>query len=251
MKKFHSFTLVAMFCSSLSAHTLWVNASNSDVLKADMIYGHSFPTPELIVAQRVKLFEPIKVYGQSFSKTLEQKGENYHFEADALKKGTYIIHSYYKPMAWSQKVDGKWEIDKTRKDIKEAVKYCGVSTMSGKRILVVGDDKGEFATKAVTGGLEFIPLSNASEISANKIIKFKLLKDNKPVKTHQVFGTFGGYSSSDINGAFFSTTDLNGEFEFKATTKGLWTIYTTLNSDSKNPDCEIFNDKASIAFDVK
>lgn len=95
-------------------------------------------------------------------------------------------------MAWSQKVDGKWEMDKTRKDIKEAVKYCGVSTMSGKRILVVGDDKGEFATKAVTGGLEFIPLSNASEISANKIIKFKLLKDNKPVKTHQVFGTFGG-----------------------------------------------------------
>lgn len=70
MKKFHSFTLVAMFCSSLSAHTLWVNASNSDVLKADMIYGHSFPTPELIVAQRVKLFEPIKVYGQNFSKTL-------------------------------------------------------------------------------------------------------------------------------------------------------------------------------------
>lgn len=251
MKRFHTLALVAILSSSLSAHSLWVNASNSDVLKADMIYGHAYPTPEAIAKERVKLFDPVKVYGENYSQTLTQKGDNWHFEGDALKNGTYIIHSYYRPMAWSERVDGKWEMDKTRKDIKEAVKYCGVSTMSAKRILVVGDDKGEFATKAITDGLEFILLNNASEIAPNKVIKFKLLKNGKPVKTHKVYGTYGGYSPDDLKGAFYSTTDLKGEFEFKAPVSGLWTVFTTLNTDSKNPDCEIFNDKASIVFDVQ
>lgn len=251
MKKFHVLALVATLSSSLFAHNLWVDASNSDVLKADMIYGHSFPAPESIAPERVKLFDDIKVYGQNYNQTLKQKGENYHFEGEALKNGAYIVHAYYKPMAWSKKADGKWEMGKTRKDIKAEVTYCGVSTMSSKRILIVGDDKGEFASKPMAKGLEFVPLSNASEFKAGEVIKFKLLKDNKPVKTNKVFGTYAGYSKADINGAFYSTTDLNGEFEFKAPVKGLWAINTKLNSDSKNPDCETFNDNASIVFEVK
>lgn len=251
MKKFYSLALVASLGSSLLAHSLWVNATNSDILKANMIYGHSFPTPELIAPERVKLFDPIKVYGQNYNQTLKQKGENYHFEGDALKDGTYIVHAYYKPMAWSQKADGKWEMNKTRKDIKEEVQYCGISTMSSKAIIIVGGDKGEFASKPMEKGLEFVPLVNASEIMSNKVVKFKLLKENKPVKTHKIFGTYAGYSDTDLKGAFFTTTDLKGEFEFKAPVKGTWTIYTTVNSDSKNPDCEIFNDKASIVFEVK
>lgn len=251
MKKFHTLALVATLSSSLFAHSLWVNASNMDVLNADMIYGHSFPTPEPIAQERVKLFDDVKVYGEHYNQTLKQKKENYHYEGDALKKGTYIVHAYYKPMVWSQKANGDWLMDKTRKDIKEEVKYCGISTMSSKAIVIVENDSGEFATKPMGKGLEFVPQINASEISSNKIIKFKLLKENKPVKAHKVFGTYGGYSKTDIKGAFFTTTDLEGEFEFKAPVKGLWSIYTTLNSNSNDPDCEIFNDKASIVFEVR
>ena len=66
------------------------------------------------------------------------------------------------------------------------------------------------------------------------------------------FGSFGGFSSNDETSvAFYATTDLKGEFEFKALKEGLWYLKTTVNTDSGDKNCEIFNDKASLSFMVR
>ncbi|CZE47362.1 DUF4198 domain-containing protein [Campylobacter geochelonis] len=252
MKKIISLLAVGALVSSLSAHDLWSSAKNGSVLKADMVYGHHFPQPEAIAKDRVKLFEPMKVVGDGYEETLTQKGENdYHFEGKGLKKGTYLVLSNYKPTAWIEKKDGKWEMDKTRKDTSEEVVYCGVSTMSGKMILVVDNDSGEFATKALGKGLEFTPMQKASKIKKDALVKFRLTNDGKPVKKASVVGSYGGYASNDLAQAFTATTDLNGEFEFRALKSGLWYLKTTLNTDSGDKNCETINQKASITFDVK
>ncbi len=233
------------------AHDLWVVGENTDVFKADIVYGHGFPKPEPIPQERTVLFEPIRVLGNNHEEILTQKGDNYHYEGKKLGKGTYFILAKYKPTAWIEKADGKWEMNKIRKDTTEAVKYCGVSTMSAKSIFVVDGDDGEFAKKPLGKGLEFTPLVKPGEIRKDVPVKFRLTRDGKPIKVGKVFGSFGGFSSNDeVSVAFYATTDLNGEFEFKALKEGLWYLKTTVNTDSGDKDCEIFNDKASVSFIV-
>lgn len=243
--------LLMGFSAQVLAHDLWVVGENKEILRADMVYGHGFPKPEPIQQERTVLFEPIKVIGNAYEQVLTQKGENYHYEGKKLNKGAYLILAKYKPTAWIEKADGKWEMGKTRKDTAEAVKYCGVSTMSGKAILVVDGDEGEFVTRPVGKGLEITPMVKPGEIKKDTPIRFKLTRDGEPVKVGKIFGSFGGFSSNDETSvAFYATTDLKGEFEFKALKSGLWYLKTTVNTDSGNKDCEIFNDKASLSFIV-
>ncbi len=134
---------------SVSAHNLWVTGKNEEVFKADMIYGHDFPHPEIIVQERTVLFDPVQVEGENLHEILTPKEKNYHFESKApLSDGTYVVKASYKPTAWIKKADGKWEMQKTRKDTDEKVVYCGISTMTGKSIVIIGDDDGTFATNA-------------------------------------------------------------------------------------------------------
>ncbi len=63
---------------SVSAHDLWVTGKNEEVFKADMIYGHDFPHPEIIVQERTVLFDPVQVEGENLHEILTPKKENYH-----------------------------------------------------------------------------------------------------------------------------------------------------------------------------
>ena len=141
MKLFTTIVLLSLMGSSAFSHVLWVQASNKDNIKADLIYGHNFTTPEVISKDRLSLFEPISIIGKNTNIVLSQEGENYHYQSkNKLKKGTYIVKATYKPTSWMETADGKWEMNKTRKDTKKEVKSCGIYSMSGKSILVVGND---------------------------------------------------------------------------------------------------------------
>lgn len=243
--------LALVATTALNAHNLWVVGENSSTFSANMIYGHTFPTPEVIKKERVQLFNPVEVVGEGFKEVLTQKGENYHFEAKApLKKGTYIVKATYKPTAWSQKEDGKWEMAKTRKDIKGKVKWCGISSFLAKSIVMVDDD-GSFALKAFDKDYEITPLDKPSDIKVGKKVKFKLTLNGKPVKQHEVFGGIKGYSDNEMSFPFYAKTDLKGEFEFTPLKKGFWYLRSKLEEDSKNKDCEIRFYATSITFDVK
>ncbi len=251
MKKISALILGLFVGTSAFSHDLWVTATNEDVIKANMIYGHDFPKPEKIKEERKVLFEPIKVIGEDTTLTLSQKGELYSYVGkDKLKDGTYIIKATYKPTPWIETVDGKWEMNKTRKDTKKEVKHCGIYSMSAKSILNVGNADSEFITKPLGKGLEFTPLVKASQFKEGMPIKFKVTRDGKPLKIHEVYGSLESYSKDDMSMAFYGKTNLRGEVTFKALKSGLWYLKTSYDKDSGNKDCEHIGDKATISFYV-
>lgn len=246
-----TFLLLVTTSLALSAHDLsCVGANDGGKFKADMIYGHHFPNPEKIAPQRTSLFEPMKVIGDGYNQTLKQIGENYHYEGEALKKGSYVLISTYKPTAWIKKKDGKWEMNKTRKDTKEEVELCSISAMWGKAIIDINDAKSDFVLKPVLEkGLEITPLN--TEIKIGEIVKFKVTKDGKPVKRAEVTGSYDGYASNDMSKAFYAKTDLAGEFEFRALKSGLWYLKTSVEMQTKNQDCESYGEYSTLSFIVK
>lgn len=252
MNKFLMILASLTIGTSAFSHDLWVKTSNEDVIKADLIYGHDFPTPEEIAQKRLSLFEPIEVIGENKSFTLSQKGENYTYVGkEKLQEGTYIIKATYKPTAWIKTADGKWEMNKTRKDTQKEVKQCGIYSKSAKEILVVGNSTGEFATKALGKGLEITPLEKASNFKEGNEIKFKITRDGKPLKIHEVYGSIDTYSKDETIKAFYTKTNLKGEFIFKPLKSGLWYLSTSYKKESENKDCETVAGTATISFKVK
>jgi uncharacterized GH25 family protein len=252
MKKTIILVLSSIFASSLFAHNLWVQASNEEVVKANMIYGHNFPHPEKIAQDREQLFEPIKIIGENTQLVLFQKGENYSYVGkEKLKKGTYIVQATYIPTPWIETADGKWEMKKTRKDTQKDVKSCGVYSMSAKSFLNIDNSDGEFVKKVLGVGLEITPLVSLSKMKKGEPLKFRVTFNGKRVKFLEIFGSFEGYSKDGMSKPFYAKTDLKGEFVFKPLKNGLWYLETNYKRDSGNEDCEKIVDKASVAFEVK
>lgn len=67
-----------------------MKASNNNVVKADMIYGHDFPNPEPIAQERQSLFEPVEIVGKTKNIVLSQKGESYSYVGNILGKKGHI-----------------------------------------------------------------------------------------------------------------------------------------------------------------
>ncbi|QKF91186.1 DUF4198 domain-containing protein [Arcobacter cloacae] len=243
------FTLI--LGSSAFGHELWVKAKNENILKAEIIYGHNFPHSESIPKDREVLFEPLSVINEKGNIKVNQEKEFYKYTSkENLEDGTYIIKAKYKPTAWIETKDNKWEMNKTRKDSKDEIKQCGIYSMFAKTILVVGDKETELSTSPVGNEFEITPLSKQSEIKEGVPVKFKVTKDGKPLKLLEVYGSPEGYSDSEMSMAFYAKTDLKGEFVFKALKKGFWYIKADYKQDSGNSDCELIEDKTTISFQV-
>ena len=234
------------------AHDLWVKAKNNESLQAQIIYGHKFPNPEKIPKEREILFEPVKIISENGEITLTQAEEFYtYFAKDSLKSGTYIVKAKYKETPWIEKMDGKWEMNKTRKDTQDEVKKCGIYSMLAKSIIVVGESDDNFISKPLGKGFEITPLAKYSDLKKDATIKFKVTKDGKPVKIIDVYGSLEGYSENEMSMAFYAKTDLKGEFIFKPLKSGFWYLKADYNQDSNNKDCELIGDKTTISFEVK
>ena len=261
MKNILRLFIITTLGTTAYAHNLWVKGTNENVFKAEMIYGDDFPNPEPITKEREAIFESIKLFSQKGEIPLTQKEEFYRYYAnEKLQDGTYIIKAKYKPTHWIKNKDGKWEMNKTRKDAKN-VKECGVYSMLGKSFLVEGQDDGVFVTKPLGDEFEITPLVKASEIKEGDSIKFRITKDGKPIKSIDIYGSIENYLGEHHHEhhnhdeaesmAFYATSDVNGEFVFKALEKGFWYLKADYKQDSKNKDCEVISDKTTLSFEVK
>lgn len=188
---------------------------------------------------------------------LKQGSQNYNYQGEKLDKGTHLIIAKYKPTYWTQKSDGKWEMNKTRQDYPDA-KWCGRSSFLAKHILIKNDN-GEFATKALGQGLEITPISLPSKIKVGEISRFRLSRDGAPVAGAEITGGYAGYvpdsdgehGGDDEMRAFFNKTDKNGEFSFKPTKAGLWFLVAEIERKSDDEKCENDWTQSTITFNVK
>ncbi len=253
---FSAAVILSLATTSASAHSLWVTGKNDTVVKADIVYGHNFPHAEVIPEKRLSIFDPVEVVGKDYKETLQQKGENYHYESSkSLMKGTYLLKAIYKPTIWSKKADGEWVMGKSRKNIDGEVDSCEVASMAGKSILIVGNDDGSYATQPLGKGLEITPLVKPGEITVNKGVKFQITNNGKPLKMAEIFGSYHGFSDIDSHDGmsfpFYAKSDLKGEFLFKPLHAGLWYLKSEVTEESGNADCETNFNQATLTFTVK
>ena len=138
-------SLTLAFCTlalplQAMAHDFWVNASHDAAkaqVKAQIGYGHGFPEPEAIAADRAHIFNPLRLVTPDGATDMTQKGENYAYESKkALKKGSYLVLGDYKPTFWSKNAEG-WK-QANHSQMSDA-NYYKETIMTTKGILNVND----------------------------------------------------------------------------------------------------------------
>lgn len=218
-----------------------------------MLYGHAFPNPEVIPEARLSLFEPLVVIDQKGEKTaLKQQGENYHYvHSEKLGKGSHVLLARYKPTYWTEKTDGKWEMNKTRAEVANA-KECGLYSMQGKSFVVI-DDAGDFTTKPLGIGYEITPTVRPDQIKVDELVKFRVTLEGKPVgEGVEIVGSPAGFNSEEVEiEAFRARTDEKGEFQFRALKSGLWYLSGEVERKSDDPaKCDKIADEFTLSFQV-
>ncbi|WP_419677614.1 DUF4198 domain-containing protein [Aliarcobacter lanthieri] len=231
------------------AHDFFVDGYNSSTFKAILGYGHDFPYPEKISEDRLDIFEPISIIDKDLKITTLKNDENYKYSSKkSLDDGTYILKSRYKTTYWTKTIDNKWEMGKTKKDIRNS-QYCEKVTMFAKSIINIGKDTNDFITKSIGQNLEIIPLDNPSNFKVGKPFKVKILLDGKPAKTIAVKGTFDSFIKNQF--AFYGKTDLKGEIEILPLRGGKWILMTEniRKLDESNCDDELL--ASTLTFQIQ
>lgn len=236
-------------CGSAAAHDFWVNANNGNALTATIGYGHAFPSPEVIPAERVKLFEPLAVLKKDGSKTvLTPTSPNYQYEGKKLEAGNYILAGQYKPTFWSKDTQNKWHMDGTRQTVQN-VASCSLTSMHAKTIIQVGSAQDVFVTQPSGQALEIVPLTHPSTIKAEQPFKIQVFANGKPVKRAQVVGTFDGFLKDKH--AFSGTTDLEGVIDVVALKPGQWMLKATYSQPYHDTKvCDEEKRHATLTFNV-
>lgn len=237
-------------CGSAAAHDFWVNAHHGNTFTATIGYGHDFPKPEPIPAERTKLFEPLAILKKDGSKTmLTQTGPNYQYTGKQLEASNYILAGQYKPTFWSKDTQNKWHMDGTRQNVKN-VASCSYTSMHAKTIVQVGSAQDAFVTQPSGQALEIVPLTHPATIKADQPFKVQVLANGKPAKRAQVVGTFDGFLKN--NHAFSGTADLEGVIEVVALKPGQWMLKASYSQPYHDPKvCDEEARYATLTFDVK
>lgn len=210
--------------TTLHAHDFWVTVPDTEkeVFRADIGYGHDFPNPEPITADRTHLFEPLELVTADGKITLDQVGENYAFQkAGALRKGSYLVLGSYRPTFWSNGPDGWTQTDRLQRP---DATYAQEAIMCAKTIInIQGAADDSLIKKPMGQRLEIVPLTNPADVAVGDTFPMRVLFDGKPLKTAVMEGTFAGFSDMEYK-AFYGRTDLKGDIGFIPLKEGFWIV---------------------------
>jgi uncharacterized GH25 family protein len=219
--------LFSLFLSAVpaaQAHELWVNASGfkDGLLKADLGYGHDFPGPEPIAAERLHIFKPLELFTPEKVITLDQVGENYAYQKKAkLKKGSFLVIGTYQPTFWSKGPGGWSQTDRIQRP---DATYVEEAIMCAKTIVDVdGAADEDFIARPVGQRLEIVPQTHPAKVNVAGKFPLQVLCDGKPAKFVVVEATFAGFSDKDYK-AFQGRTDREGHIDVIPLQAGYWIV---------------------------
>lgn len=240
--------------SNVTAHDFWLVTKNDKKLNVQIGYGHEFPGVESISETRVKLFETPFVLNQRNNEKFKllQIGENYNFEAKALKKGSYMAVGEYKPTFWSKSSDNKWHMN-TNKLNGNDIAYCELAKMSAKRVINVNSND-DIVTKPIGQTLEIVPLSNPANFKVDEFFGVQILFEGKGLASVDV-GVISPYLENTHENeqcAFWGKTDKNGRINIKLFKAGIYAIsvlHKRAHEDLKKCDEDVF--ESTFTFELK
>jgi uncharacterized GH25 family protein len=264
MRTFRNLSLILAFAAlcafavpaALEAHDMWGTADNPTVgqpLKANIGYGHHYPTLEDIPDDELPFFQ---VYGVGPNGKIELTNgtPNYVYASkDNLVKGTYLVIADVKPIYWSRTPSGDWNMK--RKDETPGATECGLYIEGAKGIVPVGGDtSATLATKAQGLPIEIVPLSHPSTVKVGQKLVLQVLFQGKPLPGAEVKARYGGYAAlaSDTAQAFSDTTDQDGKVNFVPLSAGDWIVIARNKTAYEGPGaCDNTDYGTSLHFDIK
>ena len=245
--------LLSLFCAPMpiSAHELWVQQSGykDGIVRANIGYGHEFPKPESIPADRLHIFTPLKLVTPAGTLEMDQKGENYAFEKKiTLKKGSYMVLAFYKPTFWSNGDAGWAQADRIQRP---DASYVEEAVMYGKTIVNVdGATDTDLISKPTGMDLEIVPLANPATIRPGNVFPMQVFLNGKPAHFVQVEATFDRFAAKDYI-AFSGLTDGYGHIDFIPLEAGYWIVRvkdTAEYPDKKKADERVL--ASSLTFTI-
>ena len=212
--------------SLVSAHDFWVTVkeTGNKVFKADIGYGHDFPSSEPIPEDRVHLFAPLKLVTLDDVITLDQVGENYAYQKKIeLKMGSYMVLGLCRSSFWSKGPGGWAQKDRIQRPDATIVREAILCTKTVFNMDGATDSK--VITAPAGQRLEIVPMVNPSNVKAGSKFPVKVLYDGEPVKITSITATFAGFSDRNYQ-AFQGKTDLKGQIDIIPLKSGCWIAKT-------------------------
>lgn len=208
------------------AHDFWVTVSQTEnkVFKADIGYGHDFPSSEPIPEDRVHLFTPLKLVTLDDVITLDQVGKNYAYQKKIdLKMGSYMVLGLCRSSFWSKGLGGWAQKNRIQRPDATIVREAILCSKTVFNIKDATDNK--LITAPAGQRLEIVPMVNPATVRAGSKFPVKVLYDGEPVKTTSVTATFAGFSNRNYQ-AFQGKTDLKGQIDIIPLKPGCWIAKT-------------------------
>jgi uncharacterized GH25 family protein len=142
------------------------------------------------------------------------------FEVKLTQKGTYRIAGVTESVMGSYKLGGETKrfrgsADNPTKDVPADATDVQVTRSHSRVETFVSYDQAGLAPGTTGVGLELVPLTAPTDLSAGDITKFRLLLDGKPVPNLDVTVVRGGGRYRYKMGDFGVKTDAQGEFSVK------------------------------------
>lgn len=216
--------------STAIAHEIWVMAekpAEGKPLTAILGYGEDFPEPEPIAADKLPIFNPLKVVdANGHELALKATDKNYRMVSEkAVEKGTYMVLGGYKPTFWSYVPEGS--VMKPKNETPGATK-CERYSRAAKGIVNIGGAADDFVTKPIGAKLEIVPLVNPAKIKAGHDLSIQVLHNGKPFVHAKVEGIIAdhkhGHSHDEGDADFTGRTDENGKLTMTSVKGGLWLL---------------------------
>jgi uncharacterized GH25 family protein len=249
-KSFASIALCLTLCLAAGAawaHDLWIacpKAKAGQKLTMEIIYGHSFPTDELLAPGEVA---ELYVMGPK-GKIVAAPGADKKFSTkQSLAAGSYIAVSGNKAKFWTKAPSGY--VHKTKDQVPEAIK-CIRSVKYAKAIVNLGG-KAADVSKPLGQDLEIVPLSNPATVKPGGELPIKVLLAGKPLAKAEVTATFAGFSK-DRAMAFYNKTNKDGMVKVKLWHPGFWLVRVNQQTHYQDPaKCDTMSKTATLTFEIK
>lgn len=237
--------------STATAHEIWVTAENpveGKPLTAILGYGEDFPDPEPIAADKLHIFDPLKVVDSSGHElALKASEKNYRMVSEkAVGKGTYMVLGGYKPTFWSYVPGGS--VMKPKNEVPDATK-CERYSRSAKGIVNIGGAADDFVTKPIGTKLEIVPLLNPAKVKAGHDFPIQVIHNGKPFVRAKIEGIIAdhkhGHKHGEDDADFTGLTDDNGKLIVTSLKGGLWLLM--VENKERYPDQSVCDDEAGDA----
>ena len=267
MKKFFIFSLslgiFLLFSIPVSAHTLWINASdyNPEIYpkfgastKLYFGWGHHYPVDDFLSQKQI----------EEFYYLCPRSGRHYNLSPDPSgflatevrfkEPGSYIVAAKLKPGFYTM-FEEKGRIHHKigpKTQVKGRIVLSLYYEQYAKSLINVGKKDLINFDRPVGHKLEIVPLKNPLNLRQGDFLPIKILFNGKPARFCRVYATYSGFSSGD-DFAHATLTNSKGIAKIRIIHWGPWLIKARMElppPDDLKDRCNTSAYTATLTFGI-